>query len=421
MPRDRSTGKHTIRAARIDRLQYADVSAADSHDPAAKVRWLPMFAVAGGHFVHDVYFAFFAPLLPLLRERLALSYADAGWLAALIQLPALANPLLGYLADRGGGRWLMVAAPSVAAASMSLIGLAPSRLALGGLLLIAGVGSAFWHVPAPVRLAREAGGRKGTAMSLFMVAGEGARTVGPLLALAVVGLAGPAGLTALMPFGLLTSALLAFVTRDRRGLHRRAATAAAAAPAESWRPLARLFAAVSLVIGGRAFLVGSLATYLPSYVVERGGSLWLGGAALAILQGAGAVGALSSGTLSDRIGRRRILFAVALASPLALFGLARSGPGLMVPLLVLLGLLTFSTNPPLLALVQESAGSRPAVANGIFMTLGFTLRSAALVLVGRLGDTLGLVRAFEIAAFAALLAVAGVLALPRPTDGGVPR
>lgn len=392
------------------------MSAAAPRDATAKVRWLPMFAVAWGHFVHDVYFAFFAPLLPLLRERLTLSYADAGWLAALTQLPALANPLLGYFADRGGGRWLMVAAPSVAAVSMSLIGIAPSGLSLGALLLLAGIGSAFWHVPAPVRLAREAASRKGTAMSLFMVAGEGARTVGPLLALAVVGLAGPAGLIALIPFGLATSGLLALVTRDRSGLHRRAAEANAAAPRESWTPLLRLFVAVSLVIGGRAFLVGSLATYLPSFVVERGGSIWLGGAALAILQGAGAVGALSSGTLSDRIGRRRILFVVALASPFALLALARSGPALMVPLLLLLGLLTFSTNPPLLALVQESSGSRPALANGIFMTLGFTLRSGALVLVGSMGDRVGLTRAFEVAAGAALLAVVGVLALPRLTD-----
>jgi FSR family fosmidomycin resistance protein-like MFS transporter len=370
-----------------------------------------MLLVSWGHFIHDVYSSFFAPLLPILREQLSLSYGEAGWLAALARIPALANPLLGWFADRGRGRWMMVAAPSVTAVAMSLIGIAPSRWALGALLLIAGAGSAIWHVPAPVWLAQSSGRRKGLGMSLFMVAGEGARTVGPLVALSAVTLWGPAGLIRLIPFGLLTSALLAWATRDgssSRAMSKRRP----GQPAESWKPLVRLFLPVALVIGGRSFLVACLATYLPSYVIERGGSIWLGGAALAILQGAGAIGALLSGTLSDRFGRRKILLTVAILSPPALLARVYGPPRMMIPTLVILGLLAFSTNPPLLALVQERAGSRPAVANGIYMTLGFTLRSGVLVLIGVLADHRGLAGAFSVSAWLAFAAIAGVLALP---------
>lgn len=388
--------------------------------PPTPARLSRMLLVAWGHFVHDIYSSFFAPLLPILIEQLSLSYGEAGWLAAVARAPALANPLLGWFADREGGRWLMVAAPSVTAVAMSLIGVAPSRLTLGALLLAAGAGSAIWHVPAPVWLAQSSGRRKGLGMSLFMVAGEGARTVGPLVALSAVALWGPAGLIRLIPLALLTSGLLAWVTRD--GSSSRALSSRnRGQPAESWRPLVRLFLPVALVIGGRSFLVASLATYLPSYVIEKGGSIWLGGAALAILQGAGAVGALLSGTLSDRLGRRTILLTVAILSPPALLALVHGPPAMMVPTLVVLGVLAFSTNPPLLALVQERAGSRPAVANGIFMTLGFTLRSGVLVFVGMLADRHGLAGAFSTSAWLAFAAIGGVLALPRaPAKSFVP-
>jgi FSR family fosmidomycin resistance protein-like MFS transporter len=390
-------------------------------DPVSRTvhRPLRVLTAALGHFVHDVYSSFFAPLLPILREQLSLSYEAIGWLAALNRVPALASPLLGWFADRQGGRWMMVAAPSVTAVAMSLIGIAPSRLALGAMLLIAGIGSAIWHVPAPVWLAQLSNRRKGLGMSLFMVAGEGARTVGPLVALSAVTLWGPEGLIHLIPFGLLTSALLIWATADgssSRAMGRRRPGQAS----ESWKPLVRLFLPVTLILGGRSFLVASLATYLPSYVIEKGGSLWLGGAALAILQGAGAFGALLSGTLSDRLGRRTVLLTVAILSPPALLALVHGPQGVMLPMLVILGLLAFSTNPPLLALVQERAGSRPAVANGIFMTLSFTLRSGVLVLVGMLADHRGLSGAFAVSAWLAVSAIAGVWALPSaPTKSQV--
>ena len=365
-----------------------------------------------GHFLHDVFGAFFAPLLPLLRDHLGFSLAEAGVLAALQRLPSLGNPLLGVVADRGATRWMLVAAPTITAVAMSLIGLANSQAALGALLLVAGVGSALWHVPAPAVLASLSSKGVGARMSLFMVAGEGARAVGPMVALGAVSLWGPEGLTRLAPVGLLASTLMWYSTRDvtAQGRRQRGDEGAAAEP---WGPLLRLFAAIAVVVTGRSVLVASLTTFLPTFVVERGGSLWLGGAALAIMQGAGAVGALSSGTLSDRIGRRRVLMLVALGSPPALAALVFAPPVLMVPLLIVIGLFAFSTNPPMLALVQERAGGRPAVANGIFMTLGFVIRSGVVIFVGALADARGLEFAYLVAASVAVIAVPGVWLLPR--------
>ncbi len=56
-----------------------------------------VFTIVGGHFIHDIYTAFLAPLLPLIIERLSLSFTLAGVLTWALNLPAVLNPFIGYL------------------------------------------------------------------------------------------------------------------------------------------------------------------------------------------------------------------------------------------------------------------------------------------------------------------------------------
>lgn len=59
-----------------------------------------VMAIAAAHLLHDVFSSFFAPLIPLLIEKLGFSYAIAGLLSVIQRLPALFNPLIGLIADR---------------------------------------------------------------------------------------------------------------------------------------------------------------------------------------------------------------------------------------------------------------------------------------------------------------------------------
>ncbi|WP_246803974.1 MFS transporter [Desulfosarcina cetonica] len=122
-----------------------------------------VLAVSIAHFIHDVYSAFLAPLLPLLIEKLSLNLTQAGLLSTVMQLPALLNPWIGALADRISVRWFLVLAPSLTAIPMSLIGVAPTFSVLLVLMLFAGISVSIFHVPAPVVVARMAGQRKGWA------------------------------------------------------------------------------------------------------------------------------------------------------------------------------------------------------------------------------------------------------------------
>ena len=369
-----------------------------------------IFTIAGGHFVHDTYSAFIAPLLPLLQERLATNYALTGSLAIFAQLPSLLNPLIGYLADRVSVRYFVILAPAITATLFSILGIFNSYLAIAMLLLAGGVSIAAFHSPAPAMVGRLAGKRVGTGMSIFMASGELGRTVGPIVAVAGVGWFGLEGMWRLMFVGWAVTAVLYWRLHDvsartdtkPAGLH------------DAWPQIRRFFPALGWIMLARSGMVVALTTYLPLYMKDEvEASLWLAAAALSILEGAGVAGALFSGTASDRFGRHRVLVALTFVSPLLAL-LFIYGPGwLAVPLLIALGLTAISPTPVLLAVVQDAFPNHRALANGIYIGLNFLIRALAIWVIGLMADSVGLTTAFVIGSVAAFLSVPGIWLLPR--------
>lgn len=375
-----------------------------------------VLTVAGAHFAHDTYSAFLAPLLPLIQERLGTGYALTGSLAIFSQLPSLLNPFLGYLADKVSLRYFVILAPGITATLLSSLGLASSYLVLVLLLLAAGVSIAAFHAPAPAMIGRLAGRRVGKGMSLFMAAGEMGRTLGPVVAIAGVSWFGLAGIWRLAFVGWAVSVLLYF---RLHAVSVRPQTMDPANVAAIWPRLGSVFGPLIWLVGARVFLLVSLTTYLPLFTRDaRGLSLWLSAASLTILEGAGVIGALVSGTLSDRLGRNRMLLLLLTLSPLFhllfVFGPAWAA----VPLLVILGLTAISPQPVLLALVQDSFPEHRALGNGLYLTVTFLMRALGIWGVGFVADRAGLQQAYLWSGLLAFLSVPAVLLLPQRAVGG---
>lgn len=366
---------------------------------------------AGGHFVHDTYTAFLAPLLPLLQSNLGITYAAAGSLVVFMQLPSLLNPFIGYMADRISLRYFIILAPAITATLMSSMGLASTYAVLAILLFAAGISVAAFHAPAPAMIGRVAGLRVGTGMSIFMASGELARTVGPIVAIAGVGWFGLDGMWCLAVVGWLTSVVLYFRLRH---ISARPASQRHDSLADIWPTARRVFPAMTWLMSGRVFMMAALTTYLAIFVKdELGGSLWLAAISLTLLEAAGVVGALLSGTLSDRFGRSRVLFVLlGLAPILMLFFLY--GPGWLTALtLIGLGLTAISPQPVLLALVQDEFPNHRALANGTFLALSFLMRAFGIWVIGMVADQYGLSNAFLLACLTAFLSLPAVFFLPK--------
>ena len=164
-----------------------------------------VLTISFGHLIHDIYTSFLAPILPLLIEKLSISYALAGFLTFVQRVPSLLNPFVGIIVDRVSVRYFVIVAPTIAAVSMSLLGAAPHYVVLVILLFVTGIGSALFHVPGPVMIKHVSGDRIGKGMSFFMFGGEIARTVGPLTILGAVSLWGLERTYKLIPLGVAAS------------------------------------------------------------------------------------------------------------------------------------------------------------------------------------------------------------------------
>jgi FSR family fosmidomycin resistance protein-like MFS transporter len=365
--------------------------------------------VVGGHFVHDTFTAFVAPLLPLLIEKFSLTLTMAGALSAYMQIPAILNPFIGYLADRISLRYFVILAPAATATLIGLLGLVPTYSALAVLFLLIGVSVAAFHAPTPAMIARVAGKRVGLGMSLYMSAGELGRTIGPLVAVAGVSVWGLEGIYRLIALGWGASAILWWRFRN---ISSREQSAAGLSLRADLHRVRALFVPIVLVVLTRAFLLVSITTYLPTFLNFEGASLALAGISLAVLEGAGVAGALISGTASDRYGRKPVLtVSFGLSSVLMFAFLAVSGWAYF-PVLMLLGFFALAPQPVLLALVQDTLPENRAAANGLYMMVSFLMQSLALVLVGVAGDAWGLRATFVLSGVASVLAVGAVLLLP---------
>ena len=376
----------------------------------ASFRPAGVLTVAAGHAAHDTYVGFLPVLLPHFVERFALSNTQAGWLSAFTQMPSILQPVFGHLADRLVLRWMVILTPAVTATLMSLAGWAPTYALLALLLATVGVSSAAFHAVGSATAGRLSVRHLGRGLSLWMVGGELGSALGPIIVAGSLTLLTIKGLAWLMVLGWAASFLL-YRQLSRAPLH---PVAAADRPRlrHSLGRMRRVMLLMGALVVLRAMATTAPWVFAPLYLKEEGSSGFVAGAAVALFLAAGMAGTLGAGWISDRVGRRAVLLFGVLAGPAGLLGFTLLQGWARFPFLALAGAALVSLHPVCMALVQGTFPESRGLANAIYLSMAFVISSGAAVVVGALGDGIGLRWAFVVSALITFLSIPVILVLP---------
>jgi FSR family fosmidomycin resistance protein-like MFS transporter len=354
-----------------------------------------------GHLLNDGYGSFFAPLLPLLIERLDLSLAMAGMLGtARILVNSLAQPGLGLLVDRVQRPFLVVVGPLLTVCAMSLIGRVGNFEQLAVLMVIAGLGTALFHPAAASLVAAGGGNNRGLVMAFFSAGGTLGGALAPLLIVTFVGTAGLTNTPWLVAPGLLILVLFTLPLRHTlpptSGKKKQEKMRFRTIP----RPLVLLWSVIVL----RSMATTSFSSFLAVLITARGASAFSGGAAISVFLFSGALGGFLAGNLSDRFGRKVVIFTtLILATPFLLLFLY-GPPNLSLLFVVAAGLCIFASTPVGVVAAQELLPGKTGLVSGLVMGLAWGVGGLALTPVGWLADRFGLVSVMTGVALLPLLA-----------------
>ena len=340
------------------------------------------------HCINDFGQGSLAALIPFFIANFGLNYYQSATIIFCNTVVAsIAQPALGYVADRWRVPWFIPVGFSITLISISAIALATSYEMILALSLIAGLGAALFHPEAALLVNRMQSNELGNAMGRFAVGGSAGFAMGPLLAggVYVFGAQFLWVFTAIALIGVLlyVYAFTGSAATDVVGESKSSAKSTNTG-ANDWVSFGKLF----FVIASRSILFSVLSIFIPIlYITVINGEASASSLALTMYFAMGAVLTYMGGALSDKLGflkTVRLGNLIFLPSVLVFIFVPNIWGffGAMIPM----AFGVFSQYGPITVLGQKYLAKNAGFASGITLGLGITLGGLVAPYVGHLAD-----------------------------------
>jgi len=367
-----------------------------------------LLAIGFGHLALETLGNFLPILYPSLVDRLGLSYTQVGLIALGHSVAgSFPQPVVGWLADRKGGRWMAWTCIAWVGIWAAGVGYAWNFATLLLCASLMGLASAVYHPIGASGGSAVMPRKPGAATAVFSVLGSIGAALSPVLVTWLVGRNGPPGTVWLLPIGLLSGLTLWQFLPPMRPKPR--SEAASRTASEARRASLLALGLVIVISMGQASFIRILRSYTPLLFAARGLDEAVASYVLFIMSICGAVGTVVGGVLSDRVGPTRVLMlAWSLVVPVAALFYRASGAYTFI-LASVVGFLSCMTFPVLIVLASRVWGHRPALGNGLTLGIGWGSAGLGVTLAGMLADHSGLLVAMDASLVAAgLVAVSGL-------------
>jgi len=382
------------------------------HTPTARGTVWKTLGFTISHFFNDSYPSLYPALLPVLMVDMKFSVALAGLLSSIVALTTqLLQPVMGLWADRVGTRYFVVGglfAGSILTAGA--LAWAPSYTVFVVLLLIAGLGNAAFHPHASALVGDLTKERKGFFMSLFMIGGNLGRAMAPIMVTTAYLWWGRHGLWVLALPGVIV-ALLAYrlLTPPPKPRPRSSQLLTRGLFPAIWGAGALL-----LVVALRNLASMAALTLIPIYWRHLHRPLTESALLLTVMFLTGAVGNMSGGALSDRLGAKPVMIGSALLTSATIWWFLSSRGWTTWLAIGVLGFALYSTGSVVMVFGQALFPQNKGMASGLTLGVGNTLGALAVGLVGLVASHWSIPAAFEATAVIVLASIPFVVPLKTP-------
>ena len=369
-----------------------------------------LLALGLSHLLNDTLQSVITAVYPLLKESMALSFVQIGFITLVYQISAsVFQPLVGFYLDKKPNPWFLPIGMS-----FSLIGLVV--LAFSGTLhqvlfsvFLVGIGSSILHPEASRLTSLASGGKRGLAQSVFQVGGNMGSSLGPLLAALCIA---PYGQRNIVFFALLALCAIIVMIPICRWYKRKLKALRLnkdGMKTEVVSPLPRKKTIFSLsvlliLIFSKYVYLASITSYYTFFLIEkfdvtvRDSQFFL----FAFLF-ASALGILLGGPVGDKVGRKYVIWVSILGA--APFSLIMPHANLLWTciLSILIGLILSSAFSAILVYAQELLPSKLGLISGLFFGLAFGIAGIASAVLGGLADKFGIEYVYQLCAYMPLL------------------
>lgn len=386
-----------------------------------------VYLLSLAHLSNDITTGALPAILPFFVAAYGLDYgAAAGLIFASSFLASIVQPAFGWLADKKSRSWYMSLGILMSGVFMGLAGFFANYWVIFTMITISGIGSAIFHPEATRMVNKVSGAKRGTALSIFSVGGNGGFALGPVVAVTVITAFGIKGITVFGFVAIIMAVLLMWLVPNMKkeiGLAEVAekatnnfSTQKEASAENDWRAFAHL----TLLIVCSSVVLCGVRSFIPLYWVDvLGMSAAAAGSALTLLFSWGVVMTLVGGLMADRFGYLKIvrMSYVLLAPIVGLLSLTKN-PITAYMLMIPMGIAMFSPFSSIVVLGQSYLSRNIGFASGVTMGLSISIGGIMVPVIGKFADSYGLVAAMQLMAAISVVAAISTFFLSKPKEDG---
>jgi MFS transporter, FSR family, fosmidomycin resistance protein len=349
--------------------------------------------MAGSHLVTDIYQSFYIGLIPILTLKFGLSLFMVSLLSATsIISNSLFSPVFGYVADKRGLKYFIIAGPLVTSLFLSLLGVIPHYWIIILFLFLGNLGIAAYH-PASAAMAGHYGGKKkGLGTALISFGGIFGVAFGSLLVILILKKIG----INYTPLTMIPGIAFAFIllryvpskqNKDSsiKNIHFFTRLKKAS--------LKKLYLIANLIFSVYStFIVwNSLNTFMPLYFTKSGISLIDIGIILFLFGVLGGVGGFIAGYLYDRFKKGYFLLQASqiISIPLIFFIFQAKGLS-SIAFFILGGLFLISILPICIRMSQDLMPGNLGFASSLILGFSSGLAGVSMIFLGKAADIIGI-------------------------------